>query len=72
MTNTVQIMCRIQNGLKLTMGAPWFNNHPPELVDRAPYLLQPGLNTVPADIWRAWAQDHADSDLISNRFVYEV
>jgi hypothetical protein len=72
---TVQVMCRIQNGLRLTLGAPWFGGWPLALIDREPLVLQPGLNTLnaaDAALWRAWAQDHADADVVTGRHVYEV
>ena len=68
-------MCRLNNGLKLTLGAPWFGGHSPDLIDREPLLLKPGLNTLNADdatYWRAWLSDHVDCEIVRTRFVYEM
>jgi hypothetical protein len=72
---TAQVICRLNNGLKLTLGAPWFNGHPLDLIDREPLALRPGLNILnskDATYWRAWAKDHSDSEVIASRFVYET
>ena len=69
----MNVQCNLNNGLRLTLGNPWFSSHSLDLVDREPLLLSPGLNVLDSEdtaFFRAWAQAHLDSPLL--KFAYEA
>jgi hypothetical protein len=70
-TATVQIMCGLNNGLRLSLGVARWGGHPLHLHDRE-VLLNPGENVIDAAFWNAWLADHQDSPLVESRFVYEI
>ena len=68
----VTIMCRIQNGLLLTLATTWINNLSLALIEAEPVLLKPGANVIAGDYWDAWLLGHADADVVTKSFIYQV
>jgi hypothetical protein len=71
MPGTVNVQCNLNNGLRLNLGLRIWSTYSPALHEME-VLLRPGLNVVDRDLFRAWAEQHSDADVVTGRHIYEV
>jgi hypothetical protein len=73
---TVSVYCRVQNGLRLQLGIYSVASYGPfYLYEREPLLLQFGQNSLSGDdaqYWNFWFTNNQTTDLILQRWLYEM